>query len=50
MGLLNGLMGHASQVDPQELSGELGNFLVEGETIGLGYKLVRDYFVSPTGV
>lgn len=45
MGILDGIMGHASTVDVKTLQGELGPLLVEGERLEHGYKLVRDLFV-----
>lgn len=45
MGLFSALMGNAGTVSPEELLKKYGNLLIEGETIELGFKLVRDTFV-----
>lgn len=42
MGLLNGLMGNMSQVTDEELNNQFGTYLLDGEEIKSGYKLVRD--------
>ncbi len=50
MGLLSGLMGHASQISIEELRKEFGSILVDGEDLILAFKLVRDMAcsLSPT--
>ena len=45
MGLLRGLLGHASEVDVAKLEQEFSTMLVEGEAIEHAYKLVRDLIV-----
>lgn len=45
MGLLSGLMGNASIVDSNELQKEFLHLLIDGETIELGFKLIRDMFI-----
>ncbi len=45
MGLLSGLLGHASGVSLQQLEKDYGNLLIPEETIIAGYKLIRDQFV-----
>lgn len=45
MGFFRGLMGHASEVDVEQLSEEFSPILVDGEKLLLGYKVVRDMFV-----
>lgn len=49
MGLLDGLMGNASQVDSQEVADELAPILGESsaskEEVMVAYKLVRDMIV-----
>lgn len=45
MGLLDGLMGHATEVSLQKLQEEFSPILVEGEVLEKAYKLVRDMFV-----
>lgn len=45
MGLLSGLMGNSSIVDSNELRKEFSYLLIDGETIELGFKLIRDMFI-----
>lgn len=45
MGLLDGLMGNASEVSVQEVQKEYSNILAENENIEKAYKLIRDMFV-----
>lgn len=45
MGLLNALIGNAGVVTAEELKNEYDNIITEGETIGIGFKLVRDVFI-----
>jgi hypothetical protein len=45
MGLFSSLLGNAGVANPQELIKEYGNLLCEGETIEIGFKLIRDVFV-----
>jgi Bacterial PH domain len=45
MSLFDALMGNASEVNTQTLHSELSAFLVEGEVIERGFKLIRDLFV-----
>lgn len=45
MGLLSGLMGHGSAIDPTELSKLLDGMLLPGETAELAFKVIRDCFV-----
>lgn len=45
MGLLSGLMGNSSIVDSNELQKEFSHLLIDGETIELGFKLIRDMFI-----
>jgi hypothetical protein len=42
MGLFSSLLGNAGVAQPEELSKEYGNLLTEGETIEIGFKLIRD--------
>ena len=48
MGLFSALMGNAGAVDQQTLQKEYGKLLIEGETIELGFKLIRDTFIFTT--
>ncbi len=45
MGLMDGLLGNASEVKINDIQNELGNLLAVGEKIEKAYKLIRDYFV-----
>lgn len=45
MGLLDGLMGNASEVNVQELQKDYANILAPEESIEKAYKLVRDMFI-----
>jgi hypothetical protein len=45
MGLLDGILGNASKVDPTKIQGELARILAPGETVEHAYQLIRDYFV-----
>ena len=45
MGIFNGVMGNASEVNLESLRKDYGKILSPGESIEKGYKLVRDLFV-----
>lgn len=45
MGLLSGLMGHASSVDLNKLNQEFAPVLIQNERIEAGYKLIRDMLI-----
>ncbi len=45
MGLLNGMLGHASEIDTAKIEREFTPILVPGEVIEQAYQLIRDYFV-----
>jgi hypothetical protein len=45
MGILDGILGNASEVDSQTLEKEFEDILAEGEQIEKAFKLVRDFFV-----
>ncbi|GAA0756698.1 PH domain-containing protein [Clostridium sartagoforme] len=45
MGIFNGLMGNASEVDLSSLRKEYEKILTSTETIEKAYKLVRDMFI-----
>ena len=45
MGLFNAIMGNASEVDINKITGEFQPMLVEGEIIEKAFKLIRDMFV-----
>lgn len=45
MGLLDGLLGNASKIDPAKIEQEFGRILAPGEVVEHAYKVIRDYFV-----
>ena len=45
MGLFSSLLGNAGVAQPEELVNEYGKLLTEGETIEIGFKLIRDVFI-----
>jgi hypothetical protein len=45
MGLLDGLLGNASEIDPAKLQAEFAQVLASGEKIERAYQLIRDLFV-----
>lgn len=45
MGILGGLLGHGTQVDPEQLNKRLDGVLIPDETVQLAYKVIRDFFV-----
>lgn len=45
MGLLNGLLGNASTIDPREIAEELEPILASEETIEVAFKVIRDQFI-----
>lgn len=45
MGLLNKILGNASEVSSEKLNEKYGRLLVENEEIELGFKLLRDTFM-----
>ncbi|MBB6609839.1 PH domain-containing protein [Pontibacter sp. Tf4] len=45
MGLLSGLMGHASEVSIEKLTNEFQPILLDNEQIERAYKLIRDMLV-----
>ena len=45
MGLLDGLLGNASEVDPRVIQTEFAQILVPGERVEKAYQLIRDMFV-----
>lgn len=45
MRLFSSLLGNSGVVQPEELVKEYANLLAEGETIEIGFKLIRDVFV-----
>ncbi|MBD2720591.1 PH domain-containing protein [Hymenobacter armeniacus] len=45
MGFFSGLLENAGTVQPADLTNEYGQLLASGETIEIGFKLVRDVFI-----
>ena len=45
MGLLDGLMGNASEVDPSKIQTEFAQILTTDEHVEKAYQLIRDMFV-----
>jgi len=45
MGLLDGLLGNASEVDPSQVQQEFAQILAPGERVEKAYVMIRDYFV-----
>ncbi len=45
MGLLSAIIGNAGAVSQEELIKKYNQLLIEGETIELGFKLIRDTFI-----
>lgn len=45
MGLMNGLMGNATEVDNKTIEKEILPLIADGEVIQNAYKLIRDLFV-----
>lgn len=45
MGLLDGVLGSASKIDPLRIQEEFSQILAPGERVEHAYQLIRDYFV-----
>lgn len=45
MGLFSSLLGNAGVAAPEELNKEYNILLIEGESIEIGFKLIRDVFI-----
>ena len=45
MGLLDGVIGNASKIDPLKIQEEFSQILAPGERVEHAYQLIRDYFV-----
>lgn len=45
MGLLDGLMGNASEADASAVGGEFAQVLAPGEQVEKAYRLIRDLFL-----
>jgi hypothetical protein len=45
VGLLDGLLGHASEIEPEKIQMEFAPLLAPKERVIKAYKLIRDFFV-----
>lgn len=45
MGIFSALLGNAGSVNQEDLIKQYGQLLIDGETVELGFKLIRDTFV-----
>ncbi len=45
MGLLDGLLGNASEIEASKLEGEFAQVMAAGERIENAYQLIRDLFI-----
>ena len=45
MGLLDGLLGNAAEIDPDKIQADFARILAAGERIEKAYQLIRDLFV-----
>lgn len=45
MGLLDGILGHGTQVDGEKLAKRLNGVLIDEEEVHLAFKVIRDFFV-----
>ena len=45
MGILQGMLNNYSEVSVEELAREYGQYLMDGEQITVGFKLVRDALI-----
>lgn len=45
MGILDGLLGHGSDLSADEVNQQLAGVLTEGETVRIAFKLIRDLIV-----
>ena len=45
MGLLDGLLGNASEIDPHKIQAEFSRILAPAERIEKAYQVIRDLFV-----
>ena len=45
MGILDGVLGNASMVEPSKIQAEFSRVLAPGERVEHAYQLIRDYFV-----
>jgi hypothetical protein len=45
MGLLDGVLGNSSKIDPSKIQDGFSRILVPGERVEHACRLIRDYFV-----
>ncbi len=45
MGLLDGLLGNASEIEPSNIEGDFAQVMAPGEQIETAYQLIRDLFI-----
>lgn len=45
MGLLDGMLGNASEIDPAKIQKEFKQILAPAEQVERAYQLIRDYFI-----
>lgn len=45
MGMLNKILGNASEVSSEKLNEKYGKLLIDDEKVELGFKLIRDIFM-----
>lgn len=45
MGIFSALLGNAGSVNKEDLIKQYGQLLIDGETVELGFKLIRDTFI-----
>ncbi|OZM56167.1 cytoplasmic protein [Lottiidibacillus patelloidae] len=45
MGIFNGMLGNASEVNIEDVTREYGNILATNERVEKAYKLIRDMFI-----
>ena len=45
MGIFSALLGNAGSVNQEDLIKQYGQLLIDGETVELGFKLIRDTFI-----
>ena len=45
MGIFSALLGNAGSVNQEDLINQYGQLLIDGETVELGFKLIRDTFI-----
>ena len=48
MGILSGMLGNAGVIEAEQLHADYGQLLSDGESIEVGFKVLRDTFVFTT--